>query len=173
MSLAQAQRAMEAADEAARKFESLLEADKDAAMRASEELIDKALAARREKLIELRQAAYAAQSTWHEEKVADARRTAGKDGNLALGTRMFEWENGRSYFGSRDFQWSKTGRTGIIQVWTPETKHPENLRWGLPNVGDLYIRVLKVDGTESLKFESLRGNYKSTWMPEGKKPGRG
>jgi len=172
MSTASTLKVMQDARAEARQYQHKIEADKERQLRAAEERIERELKPRREHLADLRRIEVDAVAAWHSAKIEDTRQRAGKGGMFAIGTSMAEWKNGRSYFGSPRYDWSKTGRVGTIQIWTPETSYPENQRWGLPSPGDLFIRILKKDGKESLNYETLRGNFKGTWMPEGQKPGR-
>lgn len=78
---------------------------------------------------------------------------------------LFEWE--RVGFGlTRGVQ--KTGRRGKYEIRTRETVFPGNRQFGLPEMGEHFIRLLKKDGSPGLGFVS---NYwKEKWLPEGQKP---
>lgn len=83
-----------------------------------------------------------------------------------IGTILVQWKRGYGYNASLHV----TKTRGRVEVWTPESEHPPNVRWSLPSVGDKYIRILKADGTPSRTFDKLSG-FRATWLPEGKKPG--
>ena len=51
------------------------------------------------------------------------------------------------------------GQLGVIEVWTKESRYPDNMRWGMPHPGDIVIRFLKKDGSPSLKFVRKGGLY--------------
>lgn len=129
-----------------------------------EEQWEKTTEADRERLYQLRREANDAKEAWEAAKVE---RAAQDTNAIALGTVMVEWK--RSGYGFSPGPMKPTGRRGRVAIWTRESPHPENIRWGLPDVGDRYIRVLKKDGTESINFEKL-SDWKTTWKPEGEEP---
>ncbi len=50
---------------------------------------------------------------------------------------------------------------GIVEVMTPETVLPENLRYGRPINGELIVRLLKKDGTPGIKIGTLHSGWKT------------
>jgi len=161
---------LEAASLALEKAKYKLERDRDDAIRRTEVDFDKANEPRRAHLVVLNKAVTVAREAYEDDLVRKA--AAPRADDIKIGMKMVEWTNGRSYFGSHQYAWRATGRTGRVDVWTRETVRPDNMRWGLPAIGDLFIRILKKDGSDSALFETLRGGYKSTWLREGQKPGK-
>jgi hypothetical protein len=70
----------------------------------------------------------------------------------------------RSRFGGRE---KPTGVLGVVEVFRSGDKFPANQVIGVPDVGDLVVRVLKKDGTRSIKCEVCRetelGVYQLPW----------
>lgn len=58
---------------------------------------------------------------------------------------------------------SKTRVEGIVETRRSDTVFPANKRWGLPAIGEGFVRLLKRDGTPGTKIDSLTG-YKSEWL---------
>lgn len=82
-----------------------------------------------------------------------------------VGTRMVEWGLPRYSYGRNPLK-AKTGRVGIIEVRTTDSKFAGSLGYSTPRIGAAFIRLLKKDGTPSLAIiRSLRG-----WEPEGVDP---
>ncbi len=83
---------------------------------------------------------------------------------------VFEWGHSRHYYGRGNKR--LTGRRGIFEVCTPETEFARNVcSYRRPKPGEVFIRVLKKDGTPGLAFETSRWDGKfSNWLPEGKEP---
>lgn len=87
-----------------------------------------------------------------------------------IGVTVEEWKS--SGYGFRPSEPHRTGRRGIIRVWTREEKCPANITYSEPRVGSLFVRLLKKDGTESLQFDTL-GGYNGQWrVVEGTKSER-
>ena len=84
---------------------------------------------------------------------------------LSVGAKVVEWTRGISWSGPL----RKSGRVGVLDVWTPESEHPENQRW-LPSAGDFYVRILDKSGKPSKRFDRLHGAYLGCWHPEGVTP---
>lgn len=82
-----------------------------------------------------------------------------------VGSRFCEWSYGRSYYG-------KTGVVGVLEVFTHESKHPNNRRFGLASPGDFVIRHLKKDGTPSLNYTRWSVDCPHGWFPEGVDPNK-
>jgi hypothetical protein len=81
---------------------------------------------------------------------------------------VFEWRHSYGIGNKR-----LTGRRGIFEVCTPETEFAGNVgSYRRPKPGDIFIRVLKKDGTPGLAFETKNwnGKFSSNWLPEGKEP---
>ncbi len=87
------------------------------------------------------------------------------------GTRLVEWSTGTGWSYQRH-ELRPTGRTGIVEVWSHDSEHRDNIRWGLPETGDLIVRVLKKGGGRSRDFAKLDG-WRSDWLPEGVSPKKG
>ena len=118
-------------------------------------------------LIALQRERARAEEEWNAAKVAHAKAS---DEGLPVGMIVFEWSNkGSFYYSSAKRPWTKTGRKGQVDIWTSASDHPTNERWGLPSVGDKYVRLIKKDGTLSRKFEKLN-SWNGTWLPEGAEP---
>lgn len=62
-----------------------------------------------------------------------------------------------------------TGRRGKYEICTHKTVFPGNRQYGLPQIGERFIRLLKKDGSPALGFAS---GYRvdENWLPEGEKP---
>jgi len=92
-----------------------------------------------------------------------------------VGTQVFEWLPNRSYevgnspSNRRLMQWIASKRTGVVEIVTPESKFPSNLRWRRPRVGDVIVRLPKADGSPSMAFDRF-GGYGTKWLPEGVDP---
>jgi hypothetical protein len=63
----------------------------------------------------------------------------------------------------------KTGRTGIVEVRTTDSKFPGRNRWRLPPLGGEFIRVLKKDGSPGLNFDLISS---FGWHPDGVDPNK-
>lgn len=110
----------------------------------------------------------------------DAKIAAGKEKlarmNYGRGT-LIEWETKRDqWFGEKRYWHYRTGRRGVLMVWERGSEYPDNIHHGyaLPNYGDLYIRLLKKDGTPGRQFYKF-GNMAAdqilpkNWLPEHEK----
>lgn len=93
----------------------------------------------------------------------EARALSGEGLPYPIGTKLFEWKHERWSTNS----YVKTGRTGVVEVCTRDTVHPDNMRWSRPRLGGWFIRVLKKDGTPSKQYET---RFLDRWQPEGKRP---
>lgn len=147
-------------ERAQRVAEDKLDTRKRRLEREAAKRIDAQLKDEREELHELRRQVYAARCAWEDELVEHARK------DPSVGRVLIGWTALRCYGGG----WSPNGQKGRIDVWTRESKHPENMRFGLPSPGSLYIRVLKKDGTDSLNFDTLNHSWKVKWLPPGETP---
>lgn len=100
----------------------------------------------------------------HHKDCVIARAVEHPDTPHPVGTVLYEW--GRPRF-SQD--WEKTGKRGVVEVCTRESKFPSNIAWSKPSPGEAYIRMLKTDGTPSLQVISVnRAGHR--WLPEGRRP---
>jgi hypothetical protein len=64
-------------------------------------------------------------------------------------------------------------RRGVLEVRTSETVLPANVgSWRLPVIGEVFIRILKKDGSPGMAVESYRPNPAgvNAWLPEGQTP---
>ncbi len=81
------------------------------------------------------------------------------------GTRMDGWKNERKT--DYENKWSKQA-TGIIEVVTPETVHPESWAdYSRAKIGEVVIRLLKKNGEASLMYACTRAMFPLKWIPEG------
>lgn len=94
-------------------------------------------------------------------------------GWLPVDTVVEEWKQYRYGWARQDGRRrDKTGRHGIVRVWDAGSRYPGNAgRWSLPSPGEVYVRLLRKDGTESAKFERIVGwNGHDDWYAEGVDP---
>lgn len=54
---------------------------------------------------------------------------------------------------------------GVLEVMTHETIVAANLRHSMPSVGDLFVRILKADGTPSKRVDRYNTNWKRIEEP--------
>ena len=86
-----------------------------------------------------------------------------------VGTKLIEWTNwSNGSYPLRTKEFRKTGKTGIIEIWSPGSARPDRMTYGFPAVGRWIVRLLKADGTPSKRFLTL--SALSTWLPEGEEP---
>jgi hypothetical protein len=147
------------------ELEQELRARKRRAEDEFEAAFHEATKADRDRIEALRRESYEAKEAWEDAKIEQA---AQDEKALPVGTVLVEWKRSGYYGGGPS---KPTGRKGVVNIWTRQSDHPGNLRWGLPEVGDRYIRVLKKDGTPSRNFEKL-SDWKASWLPEGTEPKR-
>ncbi len=58
------------------------------------------------------------------------------------------------------WRWKTVDIKGIVEVTTSETIFPANkLAWKIPSGGDLFVRLLKNDGTPGVRID----NYNNQW----------
>lgn len=166
MKASAAEAAFFVAHEARVKAQRALEGKRFRLMQAAENKIDVDLwkSAERGAWVALKTAEHHAQAAWDEAKVADA--VLKKHEKGGVGTKLIEWGSGSGYY-RRELR--VTGRVGRIAIWTADSAHPANMRWGLPSVGDFYVRIQRKDGSFAKTFCTLN-NYGSLWLPEGKVP---
>ena len=60
-------------------------------------------------------------------------------------------------------------RRAVLEVCTPTTKLPMNQTWNRPKLGDVFLRILKKDGTPGLAVERYDPGRRN-WIPEGEQP---
>jgi hypothetical protein len=59
-------------------------------------------------------------------------------------------------YGSRGWRGSKQEWRGLVEIATPATRWPDNIRHSLPRPGELFVRLYKKDGTLGQAFDQLR-----------------
>ncbi len=91
---------------------------------------------------------------------------------VLVGGKVVEWAPKYRWAGPGDYV--KTGVTGIVEICTHDSKFGSNVStYSQPTIGRLFVRLLKKDGTPSLKFVgayTLDGNLPYNWHPEGFDP---
>lgn len=74
------------------------------------------------------------------------------------GKKVFmECDSGPSYRRSR------VRMDGVVEMRRVDTVFPENVRWGIPEIGKPFVRLLKKDGTPGMRFESIHGSWGKKW----------
>lgn len=90
----------------------------------------------------------------------------GANAPLPVGTVMIEWKPPLGFAGRT---WSKTGRRGLIEMVTKDSKHAENLsRYSRAGLGTCVIRILKKDGTPSIQYTEYLHGHRWTQEHEDK-----
>jgi len=160
------------------------------AKRAEQREIDEAeqaIMAKHAPLIEAAELEFsAANKAWRE--ACDAVARAQAEAWPIVGKIYVEWKSQRYRYSREERSKQPTGKRAIVGVWTSGSPSPENVYHGLPSIGDLYLRVLKKDGTPSTRFERLfsywgdepegaeerfaRRLERADWYPEGVDPNR-
>lgn len=153
---------IEAAGIAVRILKHAIEAARREEIRRAEDEFDSACLPLKSKLKDLEMEERAIQEEIDRAVEAESREK--DNAPFPIGTKLYEWKKGRWHFD----KYKKTGQVGVVDVWGVDTKFPENMRFH-PLVGRYFIRILKNDGTESLKFAEF-GSYRSLWFPEGQEP---
>lgn len=93
-------------------------------------------------------------------------------GGVPIGGKVVEWKPKYRWASRGDYV--PTGVTGVVEICTHDSKFSGSI--GLhsqPSIGKLFVRLLKKDGTPSLKFTgayTLEGNLPYNWHPEGVDP---
>ncbi len=77
--------------------------------------------------------------------------------NKAMSQATHPWEGKKvkgvvSKRGSSPFHFRDVEVSGIVEVRREETKFAANIKYGLPDYGEAFVRLLKEDGTPSLKY---------------------
>jgi hypothetical protein len=107
-------------------------------------------------------------------ELEDARIAAGKERlaemNYGRGT-LIEWSTHKEnwYNLQQRYWYYRTGRKGFLAVWDRDAEYPDNMRhsYTLPQLGDLYIRLLKKDGKPGRQFYKWHGDaVPNWWLPE-------
>lgn len=92
-------------------------------------------------------------------------------GGVPIGGKVVEW---KSKFRYTPGGFVPTGVTGVIELCTHDSKFGNNVSdYSKPDIGKLFIRILKKDGTPSLKFDAkytLGDELPYWWHPEGVDP---
>lgn len=103
------------------------------------------------------------------------REAAARGGNLPVGTILEEWK-WETRIGARVHnKLVRTGRKAVYELVTRASRFPEGTAYYLlPRVGDFTLRILKKDGTPSLKtlrrFEGPAKGRHHGFHPEGVDP---
>lgn len=107
------------------------------------------------------------QATEAYEVAVERRGLSGADAPYPLGTKLYEWDRP-----GRGKPFTLTGRCAVVEVVTRKSQYhfPENAKWGLPNLGRCFARILKKDGTLSKQFIRECDFAALHWLPEGEKP---
>lgn len=85
------------------------------------------------------------------------------------------WTGKRVYKIERVYErWSSRVRSeirheGVVETRRSATTLPAKQRWGLPQLGEGFVRLLKKDGTPGAKIDSLSG-YRSDWKLSEEQP---
>lgn len=89
--------------------------------------------------------------------------TRGERQLAAMGDpRRVEWLNkGNRWQG---FSYEPTGATGTLEVCRPGTVFPENMKWQLPSMGDVFLRKNKANGQPGLQIVA-RVERDPNWKP--------
>lgn len=102
------------------------------------------------------------------ERIAKA--STGTLGGAPVGGRVVEWKSKYRF----STEYVPSGVTGIVEICTHDSKFGYNVSsYSQPGIGKLFVRLLKKDGTPSLKFVggyTLDGNLPYNWYPEGVDP---
>lgn len=119
-----------------------------------------------EKLSALYDAQLAAEQA--ERDALTTRALSGEGAPFPLGTKMAEWSRGYSHSHALKL----TGKVGVIEAVTEQSEFPENMgSWRRPAIGSFVIRMVKKDGSKSLKTVSAGGSdFRYYWRPEGVDP---
>jgi hypothetical protein len=95
---------------------------------------------------------------------------------------LVEWEMRQNlWFTENKYKKFPSGRKGKLEVRKLDTVIPANIKFDVPVLGEVFIRILKKDGTPGIQLaqmsRDLRTNQKdgrlqlpSLWLPEGEKP---
>lgn len=105
-------------------------------------------------------------------EAAMAKAAAANTGWLPVGTKVFEWVRpGRWARAGEPMR--KSGRVGVVEVCTHESFFAGNARYSRPSVGQVFVRLLKKDGSPSLKVVEGWRLCREDWLPEGVSPNKG
>ncbi len=118
------------------------------------------------------------------QNVENMHRTALENARLEIGRKRFAASNYKGLlveWGRHSSNWYDTekrdllyptGRRGLLQVCERETRFADNItHYKLPKIGDLFIRLVKKDGTSGLQHVLLYGGeVGGHWLPAGEKP---
>lgn len=108
---------------------------------------------------QLRKAERAALIAWENAEIASARVKVD-----AMPVRRFEEWRMRKLSAFRLGDAAPSGRIGVLEVCTRESRFAENVSdYAQPDVGDIFLRILKSDGTPSLLFERYFNTER--WRP--------
>lgn len=111
---------------------------------------------------ELEEALFEATQQYNKEKIEQS-----KNEWYPEGTVVYEWVVSNRW--TNPPTKSKTGKTGIVEIYDGTKPISQTLKYSVPSIGAIIVRYLKKDGTPSLVFDS--GNYNlSKWYSEGDTP---
>ena len=125
--------------------------ERDTAMIAARRDIDAKLDAKYGDLLRAAKAEYQAEVS----AAQDAAIAQGKAKLAAMNGQVLveEWDYKRYGRFSRSDTRQRTGRKGRIEVVEPATRFPGNVRWSLPKVGYLFVRIQSKGGSYGLAFD--------------------
>lgn len=146
-----------------------LQNERDAEHRTLMEDVHRVLAAKYgARLKELSFAVRAARAAY-EDAVAEAATGKLKDYHDGI---LIEWgspPDWRPYMGA--YKKQPTGRRGRYELRARETQFAANVgSWRKPVIGEVFIRLIKKDGTPGTGFVKVREGSGSEWLPEGQEP---
>lgn len=76
--------------------------------------------------------------------------------------RRVEWRNkGTRWSG---FSYEPTAATGTLEVCRPGTVFPENMKWQLPSVGEIFLRKNRANGQPGIQIVA-RAELDRDWKP--------
>lgn len=81
---------------------------------------------------------------------------------------VVEWTQWRDNWQRRPDLYKPTGRRGKYEIRTRETLFAANRNHGRPSIGEVFIRLIKKDGTPGTGFVESRKS--GDWLPEGETP---
>lgn len=102
----------------------------------------------------------------------------GRNSPYPLGTVMIEWKRqwGSRGYGRTNPWYETTGRTGVIEVITRQSKHQANLRWGKASLGSTVIRLRNKQRVPGIAYITMKSGIISrdggfhSWFPENIDP---
>lgn len=160
------EKAEEAAERKYRKLRDKRSDARDKKLRAAEEVIDAELEAEYgEQIEDLRQAYWDAQQAL----MAAREEQAASKSPYPVGKKLVRWK--RVEHGWNDHSWKIVGY-GVVEICTRETVHPENIRYGRAQPGDIIVRHLTRAGEPGIQYTKLETNWREKCLPEGRDPNK-